>query len=352
MTATMVQTGTQAPQGLPRAAQPAEPTGDPCVVVIFGASGDLTKRLLMPALYNLACDGLLPEQFALVGADIVELTTEQFRAKMSDEKDGIHKFHTRKKFDQPTWDKLVAKFHYVQAKDLDGYGRLREQVKKLQAEHKTGDNVLFYFAVTPKIFGLISNNLAQSGFKEATNGGWRRLIVEKPFGTDLTSAKALNKELLSYWNEEQIYRIDHYLGKETVQNLLAFRFSNGIFEPLWNNRHIDHIQMNVSEMVAVEGRADYYDKSGVLKDMIQNHMFQMMAYLMMEPPASFKADAIRNEKSKLLDSVRIYAPQEAFLNTVRGQYGAGKKPDGTPLTDYRAAQGVNPNSGTPTYAAL
>jgi glucose-6-phosphate 1-dehydrogenase len=163
--------------------------------------------------------------------------------------------------------------------------------------------VLFYFAVSPKIFGLISNNLAKAGFKDASEGGWRRLIVEKPFGTDLKSAQALNKELMQYWSEGQIYRIDHYLGKETVQNLLAFRFANGIFEPLWNNRHIDHIQLNVSEMVAVEGRADYYDKSGVLRDMIQNHMFQMMAYLMMEPPASFKADAIRNEKSKLLDSV-------------------------------------------------
>jgi glucose-6-phosphate 1-dehydrogenase len=212
--------------------------------------------------------------------------------------------------------------------------------------------VLFYFAVSPKIFGLISNNLAKAGFKDATEGGWRRLIVEKPFGTDLKSAQQLNKELLGFWSEDQVYRIDHYLGKETVQNLLTFRFANGIFEPLWNNNYVDHIQLNVSEMVAVEGRADYYDKSGVLRDMIQNHMFQMMAYLMMEPPASFKADAIRNEKSKLLDSVRVYTPDEALRNTVRGQYGAGKKPDGTPLTDYRASQGVAPNSGTPTYAAI
>jgi glucose-6-phosphate 1-dehydrogenase len=333
-------------------AKPTEPTGDSCVLVIFGASGDLTKRLLMPALYNLACEGLLPEKFALVGADIVEMTGEQFRAKMSDDKDGIGKFHTRKKFDPAVWDNLVAKFHYVQAKDLGGYAALKDVVKKLQVENQTGDNVLFYFAVTPKIFGLISGNLANSGFKDAADGGWRRLIVEKPFGTDLKSAKELNKELLRYWTEEQIYRIDHYLGKETVQNLLAFRFSNGIFEPLWNNRHIDHIQLNVSEMVAVEGRAEYYDKSGVLRDMIQNHMFQMMAYLCMEPPSSFKADAIRNEKSKLLDAVRIYSPHEALRNTVRGQYGAGKKPDGTPLTDYRAAQGVPPTSGTPTYAAI
>src|SRR5687767_10472615 len=171
MTATMVQTGTQAPKARARSAQSGEPTGDPCVVVIFGASGDLTKRLLMPALYNLACDGLLPEQFALVGADIVELSTEQFRARMSDEKDGIKKFHTRKKFDPAVWEKLVAKFHYVQAKDDAGYANLKEVVRKLQAEHKTGDNVLFYFAVSPKIFGLISNNLAKAGFKDATEGG-------------------------------------------------------------------------------------------------------------------------------------------------------------------------------------
>jgi glucose-6-phosphate 1-dehydrogenase len=351
-TATMVQTGTQAPQTRSESPYAREPKGDPCVLVIFGASGDLTKRLLMPALYNLACENLLPEQFALVGADIVEMSTEQFRTKMSDEKDGIKKFHTRKKFDQAVWDKLVAKFHFVQAKDDAGYAKLKDLVRKLQSENKTGDNVLFYFAVSPKIFGLISNNLAKAGFKDATEGGWRRIIVEKPFGTDLKSALALNKELKQYWSEEQIYRIDHYLGKETVQNLLAFRFSNGIFEPLWNNRHIDHIQLNVSEMVAVEGRADYYDKSGVLRDMIQNHMFQMMAYLMMEPPASFKADAIRNEKSKLLDSVRIYTPEEALKNTVRGQYGPGKKPDGKDVTEYRKEQGVSPTSGTPTYAAI
>jgi glucose-6-phosphate 1-dehydrogenase len=349
--ATIVQTRTAAPQ--PKTiASLYQPVGDPCVIVIFGASGDLTKRLLMPALYNLACESLLPEQFVVVGADIVEMTSEQFRAKMGDENDGIKKFHTRKKFDQSVWDNLVARFHYVQAKDLGGYATLKNLVKQLQAEHKIADNVLFYFAVSPKIFGLISGNLAKSGFAEASGGGWRRLIVEKPFGTDLKSAKELNQQLLSYWREDQIYRIDHYLGKETVQNLLAFRFSNGIFEPLWNNNYVDHIQLNVSEMVAVEGRADYYDKSGVLRDMIQNHMFQMMAYLMMEPPCSFKADAIRNEKSKLLDSVRVYSPQDAFRNTVRGQYGAGKKPDGTPLSDYRHAQGVGPDSGTPTYAAI
>ncbi len=283
----------------------------------------------MPALYNLACEGLLPENFALVGADIVEMSSEQFRAKMSDETDGIRKFHTRRKFDDAIWNKLVAKFHFVQAKDLDGYAKLKATVQKLQSEHKTGDNVLFYFAVSPKIFGLISGNLAKSGFKDASDGGWRRIIVEKPFGTDLKSARQLNKELLEYWKEEQIYRIDHYLGKETVQNLLAFSiFQRDFRAALEQPPHRSH-QLNVSEMVAVEGRADYYDKSGVLRDMIQNHMFQMMAYLMMEPPASFKADAIRNEKSKLLDSVRVYTPEEALANTVRGQYGAGKKPDGT-----------------------
>ena len=182
--------------------------------------------------------------------------------------------------------------------------------------------------------------------------GWKRIIVEKPFGTDLPSAEALNREILAHWQESQIYRVDHYLGKETVQNILAFRFANGMFEPLWNKQHVDHIQFTVSESVSVEGRGGYYDRSGVLRDMIQNHMFQMMAYVCMEPPNTFSADDIRNEKAKLLEAVRIYTPQEALANTIRGQYGAGKKADGTTCPDYRKEPDVNPQSNTETFAAL
>jgi glucose-6-phosphate 1-dehydrogenase len=327
------------------------PTGHPCVMVIFGACGDVTKRLMVPAIYNLACDGLLPEEFALVGADILDLDTEKFRARLSDENDGIKKFHTRKQFDPAVWDWLRSRLYYTPAKDVDGYHKLAALAKDLGERYKTGGNLLFYFAVAPRFFGLISSNLYKTGFHEGQ--GWRRIIVEKPFGTDLESARALNKEILSFWREDQIYRVDHYLGKETVQNILAFRFANGMYEPLWNKNHIDHIQFNVSEAVDVEGRGGYYDSSGVLRDMMQNHMFQMLAYVCMEPPASFEPDAIRNEKAKLLSTVRVYRPDEVASHAVRGQYG--------PLTDdadkvlqpgYRQEKDVNPNSSTETFAAL
>ncbi len=261
--------------------QAESPTSEPCVMLIFGASGDLTKRLLVPAIYNLACDGLLSEKFALLGTAFDPLTTESFRARMNED---IKKFHTRQTFDQGVWDKLVSRFHYVQGGFTDPavYQTLRVEVAKLDAEYNVGGNVLFYFATAPKFFGPICDQLHTSGFKDGP--GWKRIIVEKPFGTDLQSALKLNKEVLANWNENQIYRVDHYLGKETVQNLLAFRFSNGMYEPLWNKNYIDNIQFNVSEAVDVEGRGGYYDSSGVLRDMMQNHMFQMLAYLCMEVP--------------------------------------------------------------------
>jgi glucose-6-phosphate 1-dehydrogenase len=325
------------------------PTSDPCVMLVFGASGDLTKRLLVPALYNLECDGLLSDNFALLGTALDPLTTEQFRAKMNDD---IKKFHTRNEFDQAKWDKLVARFHYIPSAfgDLDAFQKLKAQVAALDAQHQTRGNVLFYFAVAPRFFGLLCDNLNTSGFKEGP--GWKRIIVEKPFGTDLKSALQLNRDVLAHWNEDQIYRVDHYLGKETVQNLLAFRFSNGMFEPLWNSNFIDNIQFNVAEAVDVEGRGGYYDQSGVLKDMMQNHMFQMLAYLCMEPPASFKPDAIRNEKSKLLDAVRVMSREEVLTHTARGQYGPGKKADGSPAVGYRQEPDVSPESRTETFAAV
>ena len=325
-------------------------TGDPCVMVIFGASGDLTKRLLMPALYNLACDGLLPKRFALVGVSLDALTTEEFRARLTND---IRQFSTRKQFDEDVWSDFVGRLNYTagQFDDPATFTRLNEIVTRLDTEWQTDGNVLYYLAIPPPLFGLISNQLAAAG---ATRGehGWRRLIVEKPFGRDLASAVELSRELLKHWREDQIYRIDHYLGKETVQNLLAFRFSNGMFEPLWNKSHIDHIQLTVTETVGVEGRGRYYDRAGVLRDMIQNHMFQMLAYLCMEPPTSFKPESIRNEKAKVLDAVRIMRPDEVFTHTVRGQYDAGKKPDGRPAVGYREEPDVDPQSRTETFAAL
>ncbi len=328
---------------------PAQPPGERCILVIFGASGDLTKRLLMPALYNLACDGLLPEHVPIIGTAMSELTTNDFRAAMSRD---IKEFKTRKDFDQAVWDKLCARLHYTPGKfdDESAFTRLHELVTQLDAKFDAGGNVLFYLATPPSVFGLISGNLDKAGFKRMA--GWKRIIVEKPFGTDLPSAKSLNTEILSYWQESQIYRVDHYLGKETVQNILAFRFANGMFEPLWNKQFIDHIQFTVSEAVSVEDRGGYYDKAGVLRDMMQNHMFQMLAYICMEAPASFSADDIRDEKSKILRAVRVYKPDEVPVNSVRGQYGAGKKANGKECPDYRQEKDVKPDSNTETFAAM
>jgi len=319
------------------------PPSEPCVMLVFGASGDLTKRLLVPALYNLACDGLLAENFALLGTSREAMTNEQFRERMSAD---IKQFHTRKEFDQEAWDKLVKRFHYVPGDSTQAptYEKLKAEAKRLAEEFGTGGNIMFYLAVAPKFFGPICTLLDETGFDEGQ--GWKRIIIEKPFGTSLESARALNREVLAHWDESQIYRVDHYLGKETVQNLLAFRFANAMFEPLWNKHYIDNIQFTVAEAVDVEERGAYYDSSGVIRDMMQNHMFQMLAYLCMEVPGSFDADSIRNEKAKLLRSVRVYTPEQVERYAVRGQYGPSHDEPG-----YRQEKGVDPKSNTETYAA-
>ena len=322
---------------------------EPAVMLIFGASGDLTKRLLVPALYNLACDGLLTEKFALLGTAMDPLTTDSFRERMSTD---IKKFHTRPEFDQKVWDKLVDRFHYVPGgfSDASLFQTLKADVAKLDAKYDCEGNVLFYFATAPRFFGMLCDGLYQAGFKDGP--GWKRIIVEKPFGVNLESARQLNKEVLANWDESQIYRVDHYLGKETVQTLLAFRFSNGMFEPLWNKNYIDNIQFNVAEAVDVEGRGGYYDSSGVLRDMMQNHMFQMLAYLCMEVPGSFQPDSIRNEKAKLLQSVRVYSQDEVARYVVRGQYGPSLDDAGNVVKPgYRGEHDVAPDSKTETYAA-
>jgi glucose-6-phosphate 1-dehydrogenase len=327
------------------------PSSAPCVMLIFGATGDLAKRLLVPALYNLACDGLLSDNFVVLGTGRTQLNSETFREHMSSEDQGIRKFHTRKSFDVETWNNLASRLHYVSSNidDIEDFKMLREQVAQLDKQYQAGGNILMYLATSPSFFGQICSKLRQAGFNEGP--GWKRIIIEKPFGTDLESARILNREVLAHWDESQIYRIDHYLGKETVQNLLAFRFSNGMFEPLWNKNNIDNIQFNVCEEVDVGSRGGYYDGSGVLRDMMQNHMFQMLAYLCMEPPASFAADAIRNEKAKLLNSVRIFKPEEVPRNFVRGQYGPTLNENGTAKPGYRETPNVNPQSNTETFAA-
>jgi len=307
---------------------PAGPLSEPCVMVIFGASGDLTRRLLLPALYNLACDGLLSERFAVLGVGRSELSDAQFKDSMSGAENGLRAFHTRQTFDEARAEDLVRRLHFSSASiDVEDFRKLKERVSALDREFSAGGNVLFYFAMAPRFFGPLCDTLHAAGLKDGP--GWKRVIVEKPFGTDLESALRLNADILTHWSESQIFRVDHYLGKETVQNLLAFRFSNRMFEPLWSREHIDDIQFNVCESVDVGTRGSYYDRAGVLRDMVQNHMFQMLAYLCMEPPRTLAADAVRDEKARLLDSVRVYTPEEVPRFVVRGQYGASLRRDGS-----------------------
>ncbi len=275
----------------------------PHMMVIFGASGDLTKRLLMPSLFNLYCMNLLPEPFAILGVSMDDFSTELFRTKMSAD---VQCYSHSGTFDSVKWEPFCARIHYMMGHfdDVNTFRRLAERLKTLGERYGISDNVLFYMATPPAVFSAISSGIEQVGLNDEHHG-WRRIIVEKPFGRDISSAQQLNSEMLKYWKESQIYRIDHYLGKETVQNILAFRFANGIFEPLWRHTHIDHIQITATEGVGVEWRGAYYEQSGAIRDMIQNHLFQVMAYLCMEPPTSFEADAIRNEKYKLLSAVPL-----------------------------------------------
>ena len=324
-------------------------TAAPGVLVILGASGDLTKRLLMPALLNLACDRLLPEGFAVVGMGRDGMTSEEFRARQRGE---IRKFCTRGTVDEERWGWLESRLHYMGGEfdDPDAFARLRHLVDETAAAIGAAGNTLLYLAISPDFFALVNQQLDTAGFTRME--GARRIIVEKPFGRDLDSARALNQSLLAHWPEEEIYRIDHYLGKETVQNLLAFRLANGMFAPLWNSRHIDHIQISATETVGVETRGGYYDRTGVIRDMIQNHLMQMMAYVCMEPPASLDPADVRDAKSRLLSSVRMIAADDVADACVRGQYGAGKKADGSPAVAYRDEPAVDPQSNTETFAAI
>jgi len=321
----------------------------PGVLVILGASGDLTKRLLMPALYNLACDGLLPEEFAVIGMARRPLDTAAFRAQ---QREDIQRFHTRRDFNADRWTWLESRLHYTSGDfgDPDAYTRLRDLLLAVGGAAGASDNTLLYLAISPEFFQTVNDLLDKAGFPQLP--GARKIIVEKPFGKDLESAIALNRGLLAHWREDEIYRIDHYLGKETVQNLLAFRMANGMFAPLWNAAHIDHIQISATETVGVETRGEYYDKTGVVRDMLQNHLMQMLAYVCMELPASLDPAAVRDEKSRLLRAVRLLDPVAVARDCVRGQYGAGTKADGSPAPGYREEPKVDPESNTATYAAF
>ena len=321
---------------------------DPCSIVIFGVTGDLAHRLVIPALYNLAANDLLPDNFCIVGAGRKGMSSEQLTDSLTK---GLHQFATRK-VDDAIAKRLLGCVTSIEAdpKDPSSFDAMREQLDKLEATQQTGGNRLFYLATPPNAFLPISKELGRAGML-TENGAWRRLVEEKPFGTDLASAKALNSELLKLVEEHQIYRIDHYLGKETVQNILVLRFANGMFEPIWNRNHIDHIQITVDEKLGVGHRGSFYDATGALRDMVPNHLFQLLSLVAMEPPAKFNAHAVRSEKAEVLAAIQTQSEEEALQNSVRGQYRAGKVDD-TEIEDYRKTPDVSSGSTTETYAAL
>jgi len=325
----------------------SERTPEPCVMVIFGASGDLTKRKLLPAVYTLFKERLVPPNFSVVGFSRSEMSDDQFRSRM---REGVEEFGG--KVDTDTWQTFAAGLRYVSAHPHhpEGYGKLEKVLSQLDRERATGGNRVYYLAVPPSSFQPIVRNLQSAGLAESAKG-WARLIIEKPFGHDLESAKALNRELAEVFHEEQVYRIDHYLGKETVQNLLVFRFANGIFEPIWNRRYVDQVQITAAETLGVENRASYYEEAGALRDMVQNHLLQLLTLTAMEPPVSFEAETVRAEKLKVLQAIRPLCSEDMPQCTVRGQYGPGRI-GSEKVSGYRQEPGVNPNSNTETFAAV
>jgi glucose-6-phosphate 1-dehydrogenase len=323
---------------------------DPCSFVIFGATGDLTHRLVIPSLYNLAATNLLPDKFCVVGVARKGMSNDAWRDSLIE---GLRQFATRP-VDDAVAKRLLECVTSVEAdpKDPASFDALRDRLEKLEANRSTGGNRLFYLATPPNAFAPISRELGRTGLlKEQENGPWRRLVVEKPFGTDLASAKSLNAELLKIVTEHQIYRIDHYLGKETVQNILVLRFANGMFEPIWNRNHIDHVQITVDEKLGVGHRGSFYDATGALRDMVPNHLFQLLSLVAMEPPIRFDAHSVRTEKADVLAAIQPQSEEEALENSVRGQYLGGKIGD-IEIDEYCKTDDVKPGSTTETYAAL
>src|SRR3954464_13176952 len=320
-----------------------------CTVVIFGATGDLTMRKLIPALYNLSADGELPPAVAIVGFARRPKTDEVFR---KEQQESTTKF-SRQQVRDEIWDDFAQALFYHQSEfhDATGYKTLAERLEKIAKERGTGGNRLFYLAVAPDQFEAILKNLKTAGLTEPSEGGWARVIVEKPFGTDLPSARKLNAVVRRAFAENQTYRIDHFLGKETAQNILVLRFANAIFEPIWNGRYVDHIQITAAETLGVEGRAGYYEASGALRDMVQNHLLQLLCLVAMEPPTDLGPDSIRDEKVKIVRSLRRMNAEEIARNVIRGQYSEGAI-NGQPAPGYRSEKNVNPESKIETFVAL
>src|ERR1700694_5785227 len=328
---------------------PSPRKGDPCIMVIFGGAGDLNKPKLMPALCNRAEQGFAPQQFAVVIVSSAAFTTETFRQQLAED---LRTFSSRP-IDSTIHERLVEHSYYVRGDfaDPDVYQRLKATLEEVAAKDNVPSNHFYYLAVAPRFFGEIVRQLGAAGLAQEENGRWRRVVIEKPFGRDLQSARALNVEIKQVLDEHQIYRIDHYLGKETVQNLMMFRFGNGIFEPIWNRRYIDHVQITAAETVGVEQRGGYYETSGALRDMVPNHLFQLVSLTAMEPPISFHADSVRDEQAKVLHAILPPTPEEVLSMTIRGQYGEGHIED-QPVPAYRAEPGVSPISTTETFVAL
>lgn len=333
------------PQSLDNGPSGTKPA-PPCTLVIFGAGGDLTKRLLMPALYNLSGSRLLPDDFPIIGVDHAQNDDAGWKKALTDTMQGFTQdktaeFHTDK-IDEKQWGYVTSRMNYVTA-DFDK----PETYKNLGEKLGDGRSVVFYLAVAARFFGVIVDHLGEAGLLKQDGGRFRRVVIEKPFGSDLQSAHALNERILKQGDESQFYRIDHFLGKETIQSIMAVRFANGMFEPTWRREYIDHVQITAAETIGVEGRGAFYEPTGCLRDMVPNHLFQLFCMTGMEPPNSFAAEAVRTEKAKLVEAT----PPVVVEDAVRGQYTAGEE-FGKPVKGYREEANVDPQSRTETYAAL
>jgi len=325
---------------------------DPSVLVIFGASGDLTRRKLIPSLYSLASDGLLPSGQAIVGFGKTEFPDQDFRIAM---REACDRFARRRPTEDAIWNNFAQGLFYVQGDFTkpDDYVRLKERLAGIDQQRGTAGRRIYYYAVPPQFFPAISQSLGKEGMvtDPEAGGPFTRVIIEKPFGRDLATAKELNRVAVMTFRERQVFRIDHYLGKETVQNLLVLRFANGIFEPFWNRQYIDHVQVTVAESIGVEGRGGYFESSGIVRDIIQNHALQLVSLIAMEPPVAFEADSVRDEKVKVLKALREFPLDNLADTAIRGQYGAGSIM-GDPVIGYQAEDSVDPASRTETFAAL
>lgn len=324
---------------------------DPCLMVIFGASGDLTKRKLIPATFDLARQGLLPPGFAILGVARTPMDNDAFRTHLLE---AMKEFGHFNESDATLWESYAKNLHYLSLDPSASgeYEKLKQALESIAGERDAPRNYLFYLSTPPSLYAPVVRSLGAAGLNKPSSGNsWVRIIIEKPFGVDLESARQLNAGVLDVFDEDQVYRIDHFLGKETVQNLLVFRFANGIFEPIWNRNYVDHVQITAAETVGVENRGSYYEEAGALRDMIQNHMLQLLALTAMEPPVLFDAKQVRDEKHKVFQAIRPIKPEDVHLTTVRGQYASGTIA-GKDVKAYKEEKNVSPESVTETYVAL